>query len=104
MVCPRPWPRPPPRGAAFAEDVVNVTAAKQAKKNMSFAFMVLKYSLLTALVRLSGCGRDCAANRQFKFEKRRQLFIRSHDAGIRVYNEAGNVIETHEHVGDFKEW
>jgi hypothetical protein len=23
---------------------------------------------------------------------------------IRVYDEAGNVIETHEHTGDFKEW
>jgi hypothetical protein len=23
---------------------------------------------------------------------------------IRVYDEAGNVIETHEHKGDFKEW
>ena len=29
---------------------------------------------------------------------------RSHDAVIRVYDEAGNVIETHEHTGDFKEW
>jgi hypothetical protein len=29
---------------------------------------------------------------------------RSHDSVIRVYNEAGNVIETHEHKGDFKEW
>jgi hypothetical protein len=29
---------------------------------------------------------------------------RSHDAVIRVYDEAGKVIETHEHVGDFKEW
>jgi hypothetical protein len=28
----------------------------------------------------------------------------SHDAVIRVYDEAGNVIETHEHKGDFKEW
>jgi hypothetical protein len=28
---------------------------------------------------------------------------RSHDAAIRVYDEAGNVIETHEHAGDFKE-
>jgi hypothetical protein len=27
----------------------------------------------------------------------------SHDAVIRVYDEAGNVIETHEHKGDFKE-
>jgi hypothetical protein len=29
---------------------------------------------------------------------------RSHDAVIRVYDEAGNVIETHKHKGDFKEW
>ena len=29
---------------------------------------------------------------------------RSHDAVIRVYDEAGNVIATHEHKGDFKEW
>jgi hypothetical protein len=28
---------------------------------------------------------------------------RSHDAVIRVYDEAGNVIETHEHKGDFRE-
>jgi hypothetical protein len=28
---------------------------------------------------------------------------RSHDAVIRVYDEAGNVIETHKHKGDFKE-
>jgi hypothetical protein len=30
-------------------------------------------------------------------------FSRSHDAVIRVYDETGNVIETHKHVGDFKE-
>jgi hypothetical protein len=29
---------------------------------------------------------------------------RSHDALIRVYDDAGNVIETHEHNGDFKDW
>jgi hypothetical protein len=29
---------------------------------------------------------------------------RSHDAVIRVYDEGGNVIETHEHAGDVKEW
>ena len=28
---------------------------------------------------------------------------RSADAVIRVYDEAGNVIQTHEHAGDFKE-
>jgi hypothetical protein len=29
---------------------------------------------------------------------------RSHNAVIRVYDEAGNVIQTREHKGDFKEW
>jgi hypothetical protein len=33
-----------------------------------------------------------------------EFYSRSHDAVIRVYDEAGNVIETHEHAGDFKEW
>jgi hypothetical protein len=28
---------------------------------------------------------------------------RSHDAVIRVYDDAGNVIETHQHAGDFRE-
>ena len=32
-----------------------------------------------------------------------KFFSRSHDAVIRVYNAAGNVIEAGEHVGDFKE-
>jgi hypothetical protein len=31
-------------------------------------------------------------------------FSRSHDAVIRVYDEAGDVVETHDHTGDFKEW
>ncbi|PYK62678.1 MAG: hypothetical protein DME50_18900 [Verrucomicrobia bacterium] len=29
---------------------------------------------------------------------------RSHRAVIRVYDEAGNMIETYEHAGEFKEW
>ena len=33
-----------------------------------------------------------------------KFFSRSGNAMIRVYDEAGNVIETHEHAGDFKEW
>jgi len=32
-----------------------------------------------------------------------QFYSRSHDAVIRVYDDAGNVIETHEHKGDFRE-
>jgi hypothetical protein len=33
-----------------------------------------------------------------------KFYSRSHDAVIRVYDEAGNVIETHEHAGEFREW
>jgi hypothetical protein len=33
-----------------------------------------------------------------------KVYSRSHDAVIRVYDAARNVIETHEHKGDFKEW
>ena len=29
---------------------------------------------------------------------------RSHDALILVYDDAGKVIDVHEHKGDFKEW
>jgi len=29
---------------------------------------------------------------------------RSHDALIRVFDESGAVIETHEHAGEFKDW
>jgi hypothetical protein len=33
-----------------------------------------------------------------------QHYSRSHNAVICVYDAAGNVIETHEHKGDFNEW
>jgi hypothetical protein len=33
-----------------------------------------------------------------------KFYSRSHDAVIRVYDETDNVIETHEHTGEFKEW
>jgi hypothetical protein len=32
-----------------------------------------------------------------------KFLTRSHDAVIRVYDAAGNVIETQEHKGDFRE-
>jgi hypothetical protein len=32
------------------------------------------------------------------------LYSCSRRAVIRVHDDAGNVIETHEHAGDFKEW
>ena len=33
-----------------------------------------------------------------------KFYSRSHHAVIRVYDNSGNVIETHDHIGDLKEW
>ena len=33
-----------------------------------------------------------------------KVYSLSHDAVIRVYDDVGNLAETHEHAGDFKEW
>ena len=33
-----------------------------------------------------------------------RFFSRPHDPVIRVYDQSGNVIETHETKGEFKEW
>jgi predicted transcriptional regulator len=32
-----------------------------------------------------------------------KFYSRSHDAVIRVYDDAGNVMETHDHAGEFTE-
>jgi hypothetical protein len=45
-----------------------------------------------------GCGND-TPDHAIGYAMHRS---RSHDAVIRVYEAAGNVIETHEHNGDFK--
>lgn len=46
-------------------------------------------------------GGPNAVNNAVDYAKHRS---RSHDAVILVYDAVGNVIETHEHAGDFKEW
>jgi len=61
----------------------------------------------------SGQRKTCAGSRLlflaegFGKRDRRALrdgdHCRSADAVIRVYDDAGNVIETHEHAGDFKD-
>ena len=46
-------------------------------------------------------GEPDAINNAIGYAK---VFSRSHPAVIRVYDEAGSVIDTHEHAGDFKAW
>jgi hypothetical protein len=55
-----------------------------------------------ALLLRSPCGMP--SQTQPAMQSPTQSFsARSHDAVIRVYDEPGNVIETHEHAGQFKE-
>ena len=45
-------------------------------------------------------GEPNAASNAIGYAK---FYSRSDDAVIRVYDEAGNMIETHEQIGEFKE-
>jgi len=47
------------------------------------------------------CGEPNAVSNAIGYAK---FCSRSHDAVIRVDDEAGNLIETHEHAGEFKAW
>ena len=51
-------------------------------------------------MRLGTYGEQDAVSKAIGYAK---FYSRSHDAVIRVYDDSGNVIETHEHAGDFKE-
>ncbi len=57
--------------------------------------------LISDALPFGGCGT--ANQTQPATQSVTQSFHRSHDAVIRVYDEAANVIDTHEHAGDFKE-
>ena len=46
-------------------------------------------------------GEQNAVSNAINYAK---FFSRSQDAVIRGFDEAGNVIETHEHAGDFRGW
>jgi hypothetical protein len=46
-------------------------------------------------------GEPNAASNAIGYAQHRS---RSQNAVIRVYDSAGNVIDTHEHAGDLKEW
>jgi hypothetical protein len=48
---------------------------------------------------VGSCGEPDVIGNAVGYAKFRS---RSHHAVVRVYDETGNVIETHEHAGDFK--
>jgi hypothetical protein len=56
-----------------------------------------------APIRSPGYGEPNAVANAIDYAK---FYSRSHDAVIRVFDDAGrgNIIETYEHAGEFKEW
>jgi hypothetical protein len=69
---------------------------------MKSARAKINAALIYSLMRCHSvaCG-NCEVSDAIYYAK---FYSRSHDAMIRVYDDAGNVIETHEHAGDFKDW
>ena len=51
-----------------------------------------------------GFGRLLCPNAISNAVSYAQFFSRSHNAVIRVYDASHNVIETHKHKGESKEW
>jgi hypothetical protein len=73
---------------------VGRTKSRQITKRFS------QQAILEAKVCLRYGGPNAASN-AISYAR---FYSRSHDAVIRVYDDASNVIETQEHVADFKEW
>jgi len=57
-----------------------------------FRCAAIRLAVVRRTERNQQCNRLCQASQ------------RSHRVVIRVYDEAGNVIETQEHAGGFKDW
>jgi hypothetical protein len=88
-------------GLAFASIVGGVMAIiRSAKSNTEFSLLSVKLSTGVA-----GWHRpsSCLHHHFVVGVQNAKHRCRSLDAVIRVCDDAGNVIETHEHAGDFKE-
>ena len=80
-------------GCANAKKLhANLTSCRIAK---------LRFNVVAAAVGRQGDGGRNAMSNATRYAKH---CGRSHDTVIRVYDDVSNVIETHEHAGDFKEW
>jgi hypothetical protein len=64
--------------------------------------MKLRVNLISDALPFGQCyGEPNAISNAIGYAEHRS---RSHRAVIRFYDTAGNVIQTHEHKGEFKEW
>jgi YD repeat-containing protein len=58
----------------------------------------------TSRAGINCCSLPLTQHKQQIQQMKTEFRNRSHDAVIRVYDEAGNVIETHDQAGNFKEF
>ena len=86
----------PMQGMAADKETAHVYEVRPRKDRRGFDLI----SDALPFERLWHAGPD-AVNNAIKYAK---SFSRSHHAVLRVYDEAGNVIDTHKHTGDLKEW
>jgi hypothetical protein len=86
------------RGLSFSGNVTSATMAKSTGNALLDKITTDTFGR-TSSARL-WYGEPDAVTNAIRYAKFRS---RSHNAVIRVYDEAGNVIDTHEHAGDFKE-
>jgi hypothetical protein len=74
----------------------------QQVKRARYQILVMQSDLISDLLPFGRLwyGEPNAISNAIGYAK---FYSRSHDAVIRVYDAAGNVIETHEHAREFKE-
>jgi len=79
----------------------------QRTENSPCGFRTTKMRMNIELLNLRISQRAPVAGRNVLGDRRNRenkFYSRSHDAVIRVYDNVSDVIETHEHEADFKEW
>jgi hypothetical protein len=78
--------------AAFTTVIIHRTQPHKVRRGVDLISDVLPFGRLWY-------GEPNAVSNAIGYAK---FYSRSHDAVIRVYDDAGNVTETHDHKGDFK--
>jgi hypothetical protein len=72
-------------------------------EHLRFFSDLLVQKIIVVLIWMYSRSVSCGTTRQIMQSGYAMHSSRSPDVGIRVYDDAGNLIETHEHAGDFKE-
>ena len=88
-----------------AHDILFWDQVIQTNQSHFFVLRRILFGFFVISIHAKPCDSDLFSDAEFeKCSQICQRHFRSHDAVIRVYDETGNVIGTHEHIGQFREW